>query len=160
MSIRARRRFVLSVLALTLPGLSIAEDADSQEINRYRLTDAALMKFERAVSNLRPLAKQISSCDEENPDSIADMTARIDRIPAAKAAIASAGLPTREFVVFMFATFRTGMAVWAAEQPGGELPPGVSKANVEFYRANRAKIEGIPRLEDGCDDSQEEEDPE
>ncbi len=124
------------------------------------LTDAALAKYERAVSNLRPLAEQISSCDEEIPDSIGDMAARIDRIPAAKAAIASAGLPTREFVVFMFAAFRAGLAVWAAEQPGGELPPGVSKANVEFYRANREKIEGIPRLGNGCDDSQEEEDPE
>ena len=148
-------RLVVLMLALALPALSLAQDKDAQEISRYVLTDAALAKYARAVENLRPLAKQISSCEEEDADSIAAMAARIDRVPAAKAAIQSAGLPTREYVVFVFAVFQTGMAVWAMEQPGGKLPAGVSQANVNFYKANRAKIEGIPRVEDGCDDSAE-----
>lgn len=157
-------RLGIFMLALMLPALSLAQDKDAQEISRYVLTDAALAKYTRAVEKLRPLSSQIASCDEENsdsnegnPDSITEMTARIDRVPAAKAAIQSAGLPTREFVVFLFATFQTGMAVWGMEQAGAKLPPGVSQANVNFYKANRAKIEGMPQLEDGCDDSSEEE---
>jgi len=151
-------RLLILVLALTLPALSWAEDADTQEISRYVLTDAALAKYTRAVENLRPLAQQIASCDEENADSIAAMTARINGIPAAQAAIQSAGLPAREFVVFMFATIQAGMAAWATDQPGGKLPPGVSQANVNFYKANRAKIEGIPPIQDACDDDAEDED--
>jgi hypothetical protein len=151
-------RLVVLVLALTLPALSWAADSDTQEISRYVLTDAGLAKYTRAMDNLRPVAAEVASCDEENADSIAAMAARIDGKPAAKAAIKSAGLTSHEFVVFMFATIQAGMAAWATDQPGGKLPPGVSQANVNFYKANRAKIEGIPPLQDACDDDAEDED--
>lgn len=153
-------RSMVLMLALTLPGLSFAQDADMQEINRYVLTDAALTKYARALENLRPLAGQIASCDEETDGSIAGMTAGIDRVPAAKAAIQSAGLTTREYVVFVLAVFQAGMATWALEQPGGKLPPGVSQSNVDFYKANRATIESMAPLEDACADSSDERDPE
>jgi hypothetical protein len=142
-----------------LPALSLADDRDAQEISRYVLTAAALTKYANAVENLRPLSSQIANCDDEGDGagSIGEMVARIDRAPAVKAAIQSAGLTAREYVVFGFAVFQTGMAVWALEQPGGKLPPGTSQANVAFYKANRAKIEGIAPLDDGCDDNNEEE---
>lgn len=152
-------RFVILLLALALSPPAFAQDRDAQEISRYALTDAVLAKYENAVNKLRPLARQAASCeeDEAGAESISEMAARMDRVPAVKAAIQSAGLTTREWVLFSFATLQTGMAVWAQEQ-GGALPPDVSRANADFYRRNRAKIEGIAPLEDGCDDSSEEED--
>ncbi len=154
-------RLLILFLALALPALSHAQDRDLQEINRYVLTEAALTKYASAVQKLRPLAAQISSCDdEENAKSITAMTTRIDRVPAVKAAIQSAGLTPREYLVFSFAVFQAGLGAWALEQPGGTLPPGVSRANVDFYKSHRAKIEGIQPLDDGCDGQEEEEEPE
>lgn len=152
-------RFMILMLALALPALSFAQDKDAQEISRYVLTDAALAKYENALNKLRPLAGQVGSCEEEEEagaQSIGEMAARMDRVPAVKAAIQSAGLTTREWVLFSFATLQTGMAVWAQEQ-GGALPPDVSRANADFYKKNRARIEGMKPLEDGCDDSSGEE---
>jgi hypothetical protein len=150
---------MILILTLALPALAMAQDQDTQEVNRYVLTAAALAKYANAVERLRPLSSQIANCDDEGDGggSISEMAARIDRVPAAKAAIQSAGLTTREYVVFGFAAFQTGMAVWALEQPGGRLPPGTSQANVAFYKANRAKIEGIAPLDDDCDGDAEDE---
>jgi len=155
------RKLLALVLALAVPALSFAQDSDTQELSRYVMTDAALTKYMSAVQRLRPVAEQISACgDEESGDSIGDVAARIDRSPAARSAIQSAGLTTREYVVFTFAMFQTGLAAWAMEQPGGKLPPGVSKANVDFYNAHRAKIDAMEPLDDGCDGSAEEEEEE
>ena len=152
-------RLMVLMLTLVLPAVSFAQDKDSQEVGRYALTDAGLAKFVKAVDGLRGLAGQIASCDEESARSIADQAAAIDRVPAAKAAIQSAGLTTREFVVFSLSLLQTGMAAWALDQ-GGKLPPGVSQANVDFYKSNKAKIEKVPSLGDGCDGPSDEEDPE
>jgi hypothetical protein len=150
-------KLLLLVLALAVPALSFAQDSDTQELSRYVLTEAALSKYMNAVERLRPVAEQISSCgDEESAESISGVAAHIDRSPAARSAIQSAGLTTREYVVFTFAMFQTGLAAWAMEQPGGKLPPGVSKANVDFYQAHRAKIDAMQPLDDGCGASAEE----
>jgi hypothetical protein len=155
----AMQYFRILVLGLVFAGTAAAQDQDTQEINRYVLTAAALAKYESAVEKLRPLSSQIADCDDEGDGagSIGEMVARIDRVPAAKAAIQLAGLTAREYVVFTFATFQTAMAAWALEQPGGKLPPGVSQANVDFYKTHRARIEGIAPLDDGCDGDAEEE---
>ncbi len=35
------------------------------------------------------------------------------------------------------------MAAWALTQPGGTLPPGVSKANVDFYRSHEQALKKL-----------------
>lgn len=151
------------VLACLLPLSAFAQDdRDSQEINRYVLTEATLAKYVRAVEMLRPLASQVASCEDEGEEanSIAALAARIDRNAAVKAAIQSAGLTTREYVVFSMAVFQAGMAAWALEQPGGTLPPGFQRKNVDFYNAHKAAIEAIQPLdESACDEYAEEEEP-
>jgi hypothetical protein len=150
------------VLALLLPLSAFAEeDRDTQEINRYVLTEDTLAKYASAVENLRPLASQVVSCEEsEGVESINAMVTRIDRNPAARAAIQSAGLKTREYVVFSLGVFQAGMAAWALDQPGGKLPPGFQKKNVDFYNAHKAAIEAIQPLdESACNDYAEEEEP-
>ncbi len=71
--------------------------------------------------------------------------------------VQSAGMTTREFVVFTWSLFQTGLADWALEQPGGTLPPGVSKANVDFYRAHEQAFKelGTEQDSDDCDDRDE-----
>lgn len=155
-------RMPVLVLALLLPWSAFAEeDRDTQEINRYVLTEATLSKYASAVEKLRPLASQVASCEEsEGVESIHDMVTRMDRNPAIKGAIQSAGLTTREYVVFSLGVFQAGMAAWALDQPGGTLPPGFQKKNVDFYNAHKAAIEAIQPLdESACDELAEEEEP-
>ena len=149
---------VASVLLLA-PFESVAQgfaDRDAREISSYALTEAALAKFTQATSNLGALSKTATaSCDDEGSGASLDANvARINGVPGAQAAIQSAGMTTREFVVFTWSLFQTGMAAWALDQPGGTLPPGVSKANVDFYRTHEQALKqlGTEQDSDPCSD--------
>jgi hypothetical protein len=160
---------VASVILLA-PVVSVAQgfpDRDAREISSYVLTEAALAKYKRATSNMGELSKTVSgSCeDDEGSGSLDASVARINAVPGAQAAIQSAGMTTREFIVFTWSLFQNGMASWALSQPGGTLPPGVSKANVDFYRAHEQALNqlGPQQGSDTCsdrDEAEEEEEPE
>lgn len=156
---------------LFVPTASVAQefsDRDSREIASYMLTESALAKYARATANLGANAKGLSGhCDDDGDDdgdddesarSLDEMVARINAKPGISAAIQSAGMTTREYVVFSLSLFQNGMAAWALSQPGGKLPPEISKANVDFYRAHEAAIQKLGSQEgsNGCDDSDSE----
>jgi hypothetical protein len=138
---------------------AFAQDADTQEVLRYTLTEAGLTKYINATKKLATLP---DSCEDEDADanSIADLVAKIDGTPGAKAAIQSTGMTTREYAVFSLAMIHNGLAAWAVSQPGGKLPPGVSQANVDFLKRNEAKtkeLEGLGRDDCGDQASEDEE---
>src|SRR5687767_13764235 len=83
------------------------------------------------------------SADEPEVGSLTDAAARIDALPGAKAVVKSAGLTSREYVVFAFSLIENAYASFALDQPGGKLPPGVSMSNVEFLRAHAGVIEQL-----------------
>ena len=154
---------VMSAIFLA-PVISVAQgspDKDSREISSYVLTEAALAKYSRASANLGDLSKQVaSSCDDsESAGSLDASVARINANPKAKAAIESAGMTPREYLVFSFSLFQSGMAAWALSQPGGTLPPGVSKANVDFYRSHEQALKKLAPQQgsDTCGDREGEE---
>lgn len=154
---RLHSLFGALTLALFLPAVGAADD--TQEIQNYVLTDAGLAKYSAATRKLAALPPDAAACEDDGDDSqsIDDVAAKLNALPAAKAAIQSAGLSTREYVVFSFSLLQTGLGAWAAEQPGGKLPPGVSKANVDFYKKHEAdlkQLEGLNRSDD-CDDDRE-----
>ena len=164
---RSRIQVALAVGALLVVGTAAAAfasgaDRDSREVESYVLTDAALAKFAQASRNLRAHESAMPSvCDDDkDAKSLDALVARVDAIPAAKTAITSAGLTTREYVVFMFSLMQNGLAAWALDQPGGMLPPGVSMANVNFYRAHAATMKelGAATQATDCDDDRSEDD--
>ena len=153
---------VASVLQLA-PAVSVAEgfpDRDAREISSYVLTEAGLAKYTRASSSLYELSKTAAGkCDDdEDSDSLDAAVARINSIPGAQAAIQSAGMTTREYLVFTWSLFQVGTASWALSQPGGTLPPDVSKANVDFYRAHEQALRqlGPQASADPCSGEEEE----
>jgi hypothetical protein len=145
------------------PPVAIAQDRDSQEVSSYVLTDAGLAKYMRAAKNIATLpTRPASSCDEDDSSdsqSLDQVTAKFNAAPGVRAAIQSAGMTTREYVVFTFSIFQNGLAAWALTQPGGKLPAGISKANVDFYNRHAAEIEKLeaPKKEDECDAQADEE---
>ena len=124
--------------------------ADTREIGAYVLTEGALAKYTQAAGNLSKLDKIPGLCADDDTDSLAAMVKRVDGVPAARNAITSAGLTTREFVVFTVAMFTNGFAALAPQ--GTPVPPGASKANVDFFRAHVAAFEAIPKSKDCGDD--------
>lgn len=152
-----------AVILLT-PVVSVAQgsaDRDSREISAYVLSEAALAKFTRASANLGGLAKQVNAnCDDsDSAKTLDESVARINAVPGAQSAIQSAGMTTREYLVFSFSLFQSGMAAWALSQPGGTLPPGVSKANVDFYRSHEQALQKLAPQEDSdpCSDRDDDE---
>jgi hypothetical protein len=116
---RFHRLLSVLTLALLLPPLAIAND--EQEIQKYVLTDAALAKYSAATRKLAELPPDAAACEDDgdDPQSIDDAAAKLNASPAAKAALQSAGLTPREYVVFSFSLLQTGLGAWAADQPGG-----------------------------------------
>jgi hypothetical protein len=130
-------------------------ERDTKEIADYVLTDAALANYTKAVHNLHPLKGQLQQdCDREDAqDSLNDMVARMDAVPAVQAALKAAGMTAREYILFSFSLFQNGMAVWAIDQSGGEMLPGIKPENVDFYRAHKIDVEKLGELtrEMDCD---------
>lgn len=153
---------VLAVALFASPA-SVAQgfpDSDSREIGSYVLTESALAKYAQATKNIAALAAQSNECDDsEGAQSLDESVVQMDAIPGVRAAIKSAGMTTREYIVFTWSLFQNGMAAWALSQPGGTLPSGTSMANVDFYRAHEAAIQklGAQTKSDDCDDDRDSE---
>lgn len=128
-------------------------DGDTKEVADYVLTEAALAKYRQAVAKLQPLMGQLSQdCDrEEGSTSLNDMATRMDGVPGVKPALKAAGMTSREYLVFSWSVFQSGMAVLAAQQSGGKLPPGVKMANVNFYRSHEAELTKLGELSKQAD---------
>jgi hypothetical protein len=147
--------FALALLAPMAVEAQDLADRDAKEVADYVLTEAALAKYTKAVHKLHPLKEQLQQdCDREDArDSLNGMAARMDGVPTVKAALKTAGMTSREYLLFSWSVFQNGMAVWALDQPGGALPPGTKPANVTFYRAHKAELEKLGELtrEMDCD---------
>lgn len=150
------------VIGLVSPGTAVAQDNDSREVSAYVLTESGLAKFAQASRNLAAVP---GACEEETDDdddsddlkTIDQMVAKLNSRPGAQAAIQSAGMTSREYVVFMFSMMQNGMAAWALKQPGGKLPPGVSQANVDFYNKHETAMAQIGK-DDACNGESGDED--
>lgn len=160
-------RAALVAVSLTLMLVSPSQanpqrERDTQEINSYVLTDAGLARYTKATQALGSLAKSMPSDGDDgddgddsdvdgNSESLDPAVATFNAIPGVKAALQSAVMTTREFIVFTWSMLQTGMADWVLAQPGGKLPPGISMTNVNFYRKNEAAFEKLDE-DTGSDD--------
>ena len=135
----------LAAAALLLLPVARAEtlpEADTREVRSYALTEIALGKYVEATRKLSAIPLDCSN-EEPGISNLTEAAARIDAMPGAKAAMKSAGLTSREYVVFAFSLIENAYASYALEQPGGKLPPGVSMTNIEFLRKNSGVIEQL-----------------
>jgi hypothetical protein len=117
-------------------------EADQREVRAYSFTEAALARY---VDATRRLAIIPLDCGAEEPPvgSLTEAAAKIDAVPGATAAVAAAGLTSRQYVVFAFALIENAFAAFELEQPGGRLPAGISMSNIEFLREHSAVIERL-----------------
>jgi hypothetical protein len=156
---------VAAAIGLATPCIAASSDSDHREISAYALTEAGLAKFRQATEKLSAVPGACERLDEDDDgdegsgkESLDQMVAKLNAVPGAQAAIQSAGMTTREYVVFMFSMIQSGMSAWAQSQ-SDKLPPGVSQANVDFFKKHEADMKAIGD-NDPCDDNlaEEEED--
>jgi hypothetical protein len=137
----------LAVLALAvLVGNATAQEADARAIAAYRLSEATLTKFITASRGMAAAsrAQRDTVTEDEGPQTIADMAAFYDGQPAARRALAGAGLTSREYVTFMFTLLQAGMGSWLVERQGWDkLPPEIARENVAFYQRHKAQLDSL-----------------
>jgi hypothetical protein len=138
---------VAVILAVPI-GNATAQDADARAISAYRLNEATMTKFiaaSRGMAAASRASPDTAAEDEgEGAKSIADMAAFYDGQPAARRALASAGLTSREYVTFMFTLMQAGMAAWLVEQHGWDkLPPDIARENVVFYQRHKKQLDSL-----------------
>ena len=140
---------------LGITGPAVATDKDTREISAYALTESGLAKFTRATQNLAALPDACARMDDDdsNSQSIDQMVAKLNGITGAQGAVQSAGMTTREYVVFMFSMMESGLSAWAVAQ-SGKLPPGVQQANVDFYKTHEAQMAALGE-QDSCGSDEE-----
>ena len=153
--------FIALAISIVAATPTTAQDADTQEIQRFTLTDAGLAKYTQATKKLAALPASKAACDDEDADakSLDAMVAKMSATPGVNAAVQSAGMTTREYVVFSMSLFQNGVAAWAAKQPGGSLPPGISKANADFVNRHEAELKALQASSGAkdCDDDSRDE---
>ena len=147
MTLRHRVAGLLIVAAaLGFAGLADASESDKREISGYALTEAGLGKFTQATQNLAAVPGACARGDTDDggsgDESLDQLVARLNAVPGAQAAIQSAGMTTREYIVFMWSMMESGLSAWAVQQ-NGKLPPGVQQANVDFYNKHEAAMRAL-----------------
>ncbi|HEX6060364.1 MAG TPA: hypothetical protein VFZ11_15245 [Gemmatimonadaceae bacterium] len=160
--LRPVRACLLGAAAVVLVTGSAAaqSSADEQAVAAYRLTMPALKKAGQATERMlelvlrdEGLARELETLaeeeDEESDQSISDIVAAYERMPKLKGAITGTGLTVREFVVMQLAMLQSALVVafQDAENTGKEItiPPGISKENVAFVRANWDELQRMSR---------------
>ena len=141
----------LAVMALSLPAVVEAQqsDADLKAVAATTLTMPTYKQYLDASVNLANVAAKNPAMAEGMKDSgeqsIADQVKTLESHPEAKAAIASTGLTTKDYVLTQWALLQTGMAYAMTKGTGATQDDmikkaGVSKANMDFYARNEAEI--------------------
>ena len=141
----------LAVMALSLPAAVEAQqsDADLKAVSATTLTMPRYKQYLDATVNLANVAAKnptiVEGMKDSGEKSIADQVKALESNPQVKAAVASTGLTTRDYVLTQWALLQTGMAYAMTKGTGATQDDmikkaGVSKANMDFYAKNEAEI--------------------
>src|SRR5262249_16935427 len=133
--------------------------AERQALMSHRLTMDNVRKMFDASAKLSALSKKDPTLGDvksgEQAKSMAELSAKMDALPPAKAAISSSGLKT-DACVFTLLELQYGRSGVLWKEMGGDAAKGVenlpvSAANVQFYTANRAEIDKLAKALEGDD---------
>lgn len=131
------------------PGKPGPDDADAKEYKSYRLNMDNVNKFVGASKALIKLSHDNPALEKEmasqsDAKTIEEAVKTTEKYPAVIAAIQSAGLTTRDFVVMTGTLMGTEMAVGMKKQ--GQIkdyPPSISPENAAFVEKNWDKLNAM-----------------
>ena len=132
-----------------------AQGDDAATLAAYRLTDAKLGQFMKATRAVYALSKdpalqaQAEALEaqggDDDAETIAEIAAKMERLPAFRNAVSSAGMTMRDYVTFQLAFFQAAFAQAMLDQypDKAKLPAGISQANVDFVRSHKAQLDQL-----------------
>jgi len=134
-----------------------ATDPDLQRVARFRLDDQSMAKYVKAqraimqVSKAHPeLEKQTGSSNAKTLD---ETIARIDRQPLLRAALASAGMSSSDYVLCSLALMQSGIYAWGVQMQGqkmwDKIPPGIPTENTRWVIAHKAELKKLQAQAEG-----------
>jgi hypothetical protein len=146
---RYRWTLLATVAVALLPGAHAhGQNADSAEVYNHRLSLAELGQTVQATRNLNAalkadpgLAATLNPQGTGQPRSlsIAQVSTRLERVPAARDAITSAGMTARSYTVALMSLAVAGAQYGAVQQGAAPATPAVA-ANIRLYRDNQAQF--------------------
>jgi hypothetical protein len=146
-----KRVLSLSVMLslISIPLVHADVNADLKEVHKFELTEKRLDQYAQALRNMEEAVEKNPEMAKENDSvganaSIDEMVAGFEKIPPIKKSVESAGMTTREFVLFQMALFSAAMGHYVVEQ-GQKLPAEISPEHVKFYKAHQAKFEALKK---------------
>jgi hypothetical protein len=124
------------------------------EIEKLRekddMTEADEARLEKLEEEMNQ-AKGIDSSNDDNPQTLSQMAAAINDVPAARAALAGAGLDAREYTKFSLTAMQAGMIAGMMKagilkEVPKELAATVNMENVKFMQEHEAEVEAFAKL--------------
>jgi len=139
----------IACLTVPLAAASAQSPEDLKAYSDYKLTLENYQQYLDAALNLANVAVMDPQVAERlnimGTEPLAEQVKQLDGFPEARAAIAKTGLTTRDFVLAQGAALQAGKAHSLVKS--GKLTadraikkPGVSRANLEFFQKNEARI--------------------
>lgn len=133
------------------------QDPKAQELKKVRaeiealnqkdeLTEAEQARLEKLQEREEALDREIEAAEGPgNADTIADLAARVDARPEAKAALAAEGLTSREFAMTFMALLQAAMIKGFSQGKVdlAKLPPGVNPDNIRFVEENEKELAAL-----------------
>jgi hypothetical protein len=138
------------IVFLVVPAVAAAQSPeDLKAYGEYTLNLENYQQYLDAALNLANVAVMDSEVAKRlngmGTQPLAEQVKQLNGFPEARGAIAKTGLTTREFLLVQGAALQAGMAHTLVKS--GKLStdtaikrPGVSRANLEFFQKNEARI--------------------
>jgi hypothetical protein len=152
----SRRAGALAVLILALAATAASAQSpdDLKAYGDYRLNIENYQQYLDASINLLNVAVMDPILSKRLHDlgtqPVAEQIKQLNGVPEARGAISRTGLTTRDYVLVQGAALQAGRA--HTQVKNGKLSldlaskkPGVSRANLEFYNTNEARIASLLR---------------
>lgn len=140
---RATGGLILFTVSLLTAGVVLAGSADDAA-RHYPLSMTRMQSYFNATLNLTKAAARDPKLQETlsaNGDEMVDqIIARFDGAPAAKKALAGAGLTTRQYVYIQTAYTTAAFGAAYQAQTHGQLDSTYDAANVAFYKAHQKEL--------------------
>jgi hypothetical protein len=146
-----KRVLSLSVMLslVCIPFVQADVKADLKEVHSFQLTEKRLDQYAQVLRNMGEeaeknpeLAKQDNSLGANA--SINDMVAAFDKIPPVKKSIETAGMNTREFVLFQMDLMSAAMGHYLVQQTQ-KLPPEFPAEHAKFYKDHQEKLKALEK---------------
>jgi hypothetical protein len=126
------------------------DDPDLQRVAHFRLDDRVVTQYIRAQKMLMQAVKAHPELqDQEDPSdakTLDETIARLDKQPALRAALASAGMSTTDYVLCSFALMQSGIYAWGVQMDGktwAKIPPGIPTENTKWVIAHKAELDKL-----------------